>query len=633
MEFLAGSYDVIVIGAGHAGCEGALAAARMGCSTLLLTLNYDNIALMPCNPSVGGPAKGHLVREIDALGGEMALNTDRTSIQVRTLNSGKGPAVHALRAQSDRRAYMLSMRNVLESQPGLDLKQGTVEKILVKSDVIRGVVTNTGAIFESRTVLITTGTYLKGRVIIGSSTAIAGPNGQLAAMGLSGSLNDLGIELGRFKTGTPPRLHKDSINFEKLIIQPGDNSISNFSFLPVQNSYLQNDPARQLPCWLGYTTPRTHEIIRENLHRSPLYSGIIEGTGPRYCPSIEDKVVRFSSKEGHQVFLEPEGLDTKEMYIAGLSTSLPEDVQIRVLRSIPGLEEVQVIRAGYAIEYDYIKPNQLSPSLEVKTISGLFSAGQINGTSGYEEAGAQGLLAGINAALKAKSKPPLIISRSEGYIGVLVDDLVTKGITEPYRMLTSRAEYRLLLRQDNADLRLTQIGRDIGLVSDERFKRFETKSEMIEQEKHYLNSINLGPNNEKLQAILREKESSELRGPMSLLDILRRPEITYSDLIDVMPEKRDIPFEVSEQVEIQLKYAGYIEKQHAQIVRFEKMEKRKLPDNFDYLTVKGLSTEGRQRLSAVSPLNLGQASRISGVTPADISVLMVFLEQRRRGAI
>ncbi len=631
MDYLAGNYQVIVVGSGHAGCEAALASARMGCKTLLLTLNMDNLALMPCNPSVGGPAKGHLVKEIDALGGEMGLNTDKTSIQVRTLNLGKGPAVHALRVQSDKRAYMNSMLRVIENQINLDLKQATVEKLIVNNNKIEGVITSTGARFNAQCVVITTGTYLKGRVIIGSNTVTAGPNGQLAATGLSGSLAENGIELGRFKTGTPPRIHRDSVNFDKLVIQPGDQQLSRFSFLKVFNPFLMDDASRQVPCWLGYTTKETQALIQENLHRSPLYSGIIEGVGPRYCPSIEDKIVRFSAKESHQVFLEPEGWNTKEMYIAGLSTSLPEDVQVAVLRSIPGLEKVEMIRSGYAIEYDYIKPYQLSLSLEVKEISGLFSAGQINGTSGYEEAAAQGLIAGINAALKARGQEPFILSRSDAYIGVLVDDLVTKGIAEPYRMLTSRAEYRLVLRQDNADLRLTAKGREIGLVSDERHMILEQKLFLIEKEKKRLDESVILPSNNVFQSFLKEKNSSELRSAMSLLDLLRRPELSYQDLVRFNLPHLDIPLDVAEQVEIQVKYEGYIEKQNAQIARFEKAEKRRLPDDLDYSLITGLSTEGKQRLSAVRPMNLGQASRISGVTPADLSVLMVYLEQKRRG--
>lgn len=631
MEYFAGKYDVVVIGAGHAGCEAALASARIGCKTLLVTLSMDNVALMPCNPSVGGPAKGHVVREIDALGGEMGINTDRTAIQIRTLNTGKGPAVHALRAQSDKRAYMYSMRRVLEDQSNLDLKQANVDKIITANGRVAGVVTVTGARFEARSVVVTTGTYLKGRVIIGSTTVTSGPNGQLPAMGLSGSLRDLGIELGRFKTGTPPRLHRDSIDFEKLQLQPGDERIAHFSFLKVNNAFFGDDPSRQIPCWLGYTNERTHAIIRENLHRSPLYSGIIEGVGPRYCPSIEDKIVRFASKDAHQVFLEPEGVETKEMYIAGLSTSLPEDVQIQILRSISGLESVEMIRPGYAIEYDYIKPYQLSLALEVKKIPGLFSAGQINGTSGYEEAAAQGLMAGINAALQVRGGEPFILSRSEAYLGVLIDDLVTKGITEPYRLLTSRAEYRLVLRQDNADLRLTAKGREIGLVNDERFSVFEEKQKIIESETKRLAAYTVSPTDEVFQAFLREKGSSPLHGGMNMLELLRRPELSYQDLARFAPAEQLVSEEAAEQVEIQVKFAGYIEKQNTQISRFEKMEQYRIPPELDYELVRGLSTESKQRLTAIKPLNLGQASRISGVTPADISVLMVYLEQKRRG--
>jgi tRNA uridine 5-carboxymethylaminomethyl modification enzyme len=632
LEYLAGKYDVIVVGAGHAGCEAALAAARMGCSTLLLTLSMDNVALMPCNPSVGGPAKGHLVREIDALGGEMGINTDRTCIQIRTLNTGKGPAVHALRMQSDKRAYMISMRQTIENQDNLDLKQATVDKIIVSDGAIGGVLTTTGGKFLAPSVVITSGTYLKGRVIIGSTTIFSGPNTQLPAMGLSSSLIENGVELGRFKTGTPPRIHMDSVDFSKFHIQPGDEKLSTFSFQKVRNPFLLDDAKNQVPCWLGYTTTSTHQIIRDNLHRSPLYSGIIEGTGPRYCPSIEDKIVRFASKESHQVFLEPEGLDTKEMYIAGLSTSLPEDVQVQVLRSIPGLKNVQMIRAGYAIEYDYIKPTQLTASLEMKDVKGLFSAGQINGTSGYEEAAAQGLLAGINAALRSKEEEALVLSRSDAYIGVLIDDLVTKGISEPYRMLTSRAEYRLVLRQDNADLRLTQIGRDIGLVDNLRYEHFQKKQKLIKDERRRLSSTTLSPNRVEVQAFLKEKASAELRGGISLLDLLRRPELNYPEIVQFAPAVENIPEEVFEQIDIQVKYEGYIEKQYAQIAKFEKMENRRIPDNIEYDRVIGLSTEGRQKLHAVRPINLGQASRINGVTPADISVLMVYLEQRRRGA-
>lgn len=620
--FIAGNYDVIIIGAGHAGVEAALASARMGCNTLLTTLNMDNIAMMPCNPSVGGPAKGHLVREIDALGGEMGVNADKTCIQYRMLNTGKGPAVQALRAQADKKLYQNTMKHTCELQENLDVKQLLIDEILFEDNKVTGVVVETGEVYTCKAVVLASGTYLKGRIIIGENTYDGGPNGQRAAIKLSSCLLKAGVELMRFKTGTPARVDRRSLDFSKMIIQPGDDEVHNFSFMSDVKT------REQVPCWLTYTNEQTHKIIRDNIERAPMANGIITGVGPRYCPSIETKIVRFPDKERHQLFIEPEGLDTEEIYVQGMSTSMPIDVQMEFLRTIPGLENVRIMRPGYAIEYDCINPLQLKPSLEFKKISGFFSAGQTNGTSGYEEAASQGLIAGVNAALKIQGKEPLILKRSDGYIGVLIDDLVTKGTNEPYRVMTSRAEYRLLLRQDNADLRLTEKGRQVGLVSDERYARFVKRRDSIKNTIEILSEIRIHPNKETL-AKMQEFELGSIHNTVTAADLLKRKEISYDDLKHIV-ELPEISEDVKKQVEITLVYEGYIKKQLEQVERMEKLEEKLLPEDINYDEVSSLRDEAREKLNAIRPISIGQASRISGVSPADISVLLVYLEQYRR---
>lgn len=620
MQYEAGEYDVIVVGAGHAGVEAGLAAARMGAKTLMLTLNLDAIAFMPCNPSVGGPAKGIVVREIDALGGEMAKNIDKTHIQMRMLNTRKGPAVRALRAQADKVLYQQEMKKALENEENLTMVQAMVEKLIVEDGVCRGVITKTEAAYRASTVVVTTGTYLRGKIILGDLAYDSGPNNMQPSVHLSYDLQDLGFEMVRFKTGTPPRVNGNTIDYSKTEIQPGDEEKRAFSY---ETTKFITD---QIPCWLTYTGPKTHRLINENLDRSPMYSGMIKGTGPRYCPSIEDKIVRFNDKPRHQIFLEPEGRNTDEVYVQGLSTSLPEDIQKEMLNTVPGLEKARMMRAGYAIEYDAIVPTQLWPSLETKSVENLFTAGQINGTSGYEEAAGQGIMAGINAARKAFGNEPVVLDRSQAYIGVLIDDLVTKGTNEPYRLLTSRAEYRLLLRHDNADLRLTELGHQIGLIQEERFERFIQKKAFIEEEKKRLGKVMLKPTSE-LKEMLAEAGAGELQEPVNAIHLLKRPQVTYADIAKFSPSEREISDDVAEQVELQTKYEGYIEKQMQQVDRMKRMDKKKIPIDLDYFAIQGLATEAKQKLDEVRPLSVGQASRVSGVNPSDISILLVYLEQ------
>lgn len=613
-------YDVIVVGAGHAGCEAALAAARLNQETIMFTVSMSNVAMMPCNPNIGGSSKGHLVREIDALGGEMGKNIDKTYIQSKMLNKSKGPAVHSLRAQADKEEYQKQMRKVIFDTKHLTIRQAEVTELLMEENMIKGVKTDSGAVYYGKAVILTTGTYLKARCIYGDISHETGPNGLPAANQLSRSLMEHGIELYRFKTGTPARIDKNSIDFSQMEEQFGDEKIVPFSFTNREEDIKRD----QISCWLTYTNEKTHEIIRKNLHRSPLFSGAIEGTGPRYCPSIEDKVVKFADKNRHQVFIEPEGEDTNEMYIGGMSSSLPEDVQYEMYRSVKGMEHAKIIRNAYAIEYDCINPMQLKPSLEFKKIKGLFSAGQINGSSGYEEAGCQGLLAGINAARMIEGKEPVILDRSQAYIGVLIDDLVTKETHEPYRMMTSRAEYRLLLRQDNADLRLTPIGYEVGLIEQERYDRLLWKQEKIEEEIKRVSHVMIGANKQ-VQELLEAHNSTPLKTAVSLAELIRRPEITYDILGSIDTDRPDLPDEVTQQVEIHIKYEGYIKRQLKQVEQFKKMEAKLIPEDICYEKVNSLRKEAVQKLNAFRPRSIGQASRISGVSPADISVLLIYL--------